>query len=282
MTAYNRIIVIGATGYIGRPLLKRAGPAGIGTSSTGGSGLLQLDLVNLSLFSFEQLQRDDVVLMLAAISSPDVCVRQRSLAYSINVSGTIAFIEAAIARGAKVIFFSSDAVYGEQLSPFDESKRTSPVGEYARMKLFVEKRFSEEINFRSVRLSYVFSRWDPFTRYLFDCAEKGLTAEVFPSFARSVVSLDDVISGALSLANDWHKLSERVINFGGPEVLSRAEYAEVLRSTVLPDLRFIEKEPDESFFSSRPRKIAMLSPLMNKVLGRSPASLGAASSAFPR
>lgn len=276
----DRILVVGATGYIGQPLLMRAGSSAIGTSSKGGAGLLQLKLERPCAFEFRHIAKDDVVFLLAAISSPDVCAQERDWAQSINVTGTIAFIEELIAREARVVFFSTDAVYGEQPSPFNENQPPSPVGDYAEMKLEVETRFAHEPSVRSVRLSYVFSRYDSFTRYLFDCAQKGVTAEVFPSLSRSVVSRNDVIEAALALAENWFGPPPGVINFGGPDVLSRAEFAAILRSTVLPNLRLIEKEPDENFFASRPRKIAMQSPIMEMLLQRPSISLKAAAASF--
>jgi dTDP-4-dehydrorhamnose reductase len=278
----TRIMVVGASGYIGRPLLQQAGPSARGTSSSGDGGLLRLDLEQPSAFDYAQIDEGEVILLLAAISSPDVCTRQRGWVHSINVEGTNAFIEGALARGAKVVFFSTDAVYGQQTSAFDETLEPSPVGAYADMKFAVEQRFRGEADFRAVRLSYVFSRWDSFTRYLFGCAANGVVAEVFPSFARSVVSRDDVISAALFIARNWDDVSERVINFGGPDILSRAEFAGVLRAGILPDLQIVEKEPDENFFLNRPRKIAMQSPIMDRLLGRPRVSLEAAASSFER
>jgi nucleoside-diphosphate-sugar epimerase len=278
----SRITVVGASGYIGAPLLQQAGPSAKGTSSSGDGGLLSLDLERPSTFDYTQIDAGEVVLLLAAISSPDACTRQRDWVHSINVKGTSAFIEGALARGARVVFFSTDAVYGEQTSPFDETMEPSPVGAYAEMKFAVEQRFLGEASFRTVRLSYVFSRWDSFTRYLFGCAEDGVAAEVFPSFARSVVSRDDVISAALSIARNWDDVSEQTINFGGPDILSRAEFAGILRANILPDLQIVEKDPDEAFFLSRPRKIAMQSPIMDRLLGRPRLSLEAAASSFAR
>lgn len=242
--------------------------------------MLRLDLERPSTFDFAQFDAGEVILLLAAISSPDACTHKREWVHSINVDGTSAFIEGALARGARVVFFSSDAVYGEQASSFDETLEPSPVGAYAEMKLAVEQRFSSETNFRTIRLSYVFSRWDSFTRYLFGCAEKGVAAEVFPSFARSVVSRDDVIAAALCLARSWDSVGERVINVGGPDVLSRAEFARILRAGILPHLQIVERDPDESFFLSRPRVIAMQSPIMDRLLGRPRLSLQTAASSF--
>ena len=100
---------------------------------------------------------------MASISAPDICAREHERAWSVNVTGTSEFISRTIERGGRVIFFSSDTVYGECEDPFDESALCKPAGEYAEMKHKVERRFIENPSFKSIRLSYVFSREDKFT-----------------------------------------------------------------------------------------------------------------------
>jgi nucleoside-diphosphate-sugar epimerase len=172
-----------------------------------------------------------------------------------------------------VIFFSSDTVYGEREASFDENATCSPSGEYAEMKGEVEQRFSDNALFKVVRLSYVFSREDKFSRYLAGCAEQDVEAELFHPFFRAIVHRDDVVDGALALAARWEDVPENVINFGGPQVLSRIDFAECLRDAHLHDLRFKVKEPGADFFKNRPRVIAMMSPVFSILLGRLPRSL---------
>ena len=97
------------------------------------------------------------------------------------------------------------------------------------MKCEVEQRFSGNASFKAIRLSYVFSREDKFSRYLTGCAERNEEADLFHPFFRAIVHRDDVVDGALALAAHWDDFPEQVINFGGPQVLSRIEFAECLR-----------------------------------------------------
>lgn len=266
-------LVVGATGYIGRRLLDRAGPLARGTTSKPGAGLLHLNLDEPGAFDYGRLDAGDTVFITAALSSPDVCERERDRAWNVNVTGTAAFIEKAIHRGARIIFFSSDTVYGEQNSPFTEKATSIPAGAYAEMKGSVETLFVTEDNFKSLRLSYVFSREDKFTQYLIDCSSRNIIADVFHPFLRAVVHRDDVISGAISLAERWAEIPDRVINFGGPQIVSRVDYAQALHNVCLPALRFTVTEPDAAFFHNRPRNIAMLSPIFTNLLGRPARSL---------
>lgn len=270
-----RLFVIGATGYIGRDLFARAKKSGeaFGTSSSDRGGLLSLRLDESNSFDYDQICCGDVILLTAAISAPDTCAREREQAWAVNVDGTSHFIQRAIDRGARVIFFSSDAVYGEREKEFAETMECNPAGDYAGMKFEVERRFLSSLSFKAVRLSYVFSREDKFSNYLSKCIEQNKEADLFHPFFRAIVHRDDVIEGVLALATKWDDVSEKIINFGGPQILSRIDFAECLRESHFYNLRFKVTEPDASFFANRPRIIAMKSPIFQKILGRLPRTL---------
>ena len=265
------ILVVGATGYIGSELCSRAmsDVQVIGTSSSGESDLLYLDLSSPEQFDFTVLSKGDAVLFTAAISSPDICSNEHDRAWSVNVIGTYCFIEKAIERGARVIFFSSDTVYGECSETVDETSNRNPAGEYAEMKAEVEGRFLGNALFKAIRLSYVFSREDRFTKYLSGCSQRGEAADLFHPFYRAIVHREDVVDGVLALARRWDEFPQGVINFGGPEVLSRIDFAEFLGRHALPNLRFRVTEPEDEFFKSRPRVISMQSQILPALLGRS-------------
>lgn len=265
-----RLLIVGSSGYIGSPLLECAKVVcdAYGTSSRYVSGLISLRLERPEDFDYSLIQPADVVLLSAAISAPDICAREHSRAWAVNVTGTSEFITQVISRNARVVFFSSDTVYGEHGDAFDETAKCNPAGEYAEMKAEVEKRFFGNQLFKSIRLSYVFSREDKFTKYLSGCAERGEEAELFHPFYRAIVHRNDVVEGALALAQRWDEFPQQVINFGGPEVLSRIDFAEYLQDIALPSFRFRVTEPGDEFFKNRPRVIAMSSAILPKLLGR--------------
>lgn len=270
-----KIIVLGASGYIGRLLVSEASKitSVLGTTSQAVDNLLRLRLDSLDEFDYQAVQNSDVVLLTAAISAPDICSREFERAWAINVTGTSSFISEAISRGARIIFFSSDTVYGERADKFDETTACNPSGDYAVMKHEVEKTFLGNPAFKTIRLSYVFSKEDKFTKYLIGCAERGEEAEIFHPFYRAVVHRDDVVQGAIALAQRWDEFPQAVINFGGPDVIARTEFAQTLKDSVLPALRFRQIEPAPEFFANRPRVIQMKSSLLAALLERPARSL---------
>jgi dTDP-4-dehydrorhamnose reductase len=266
----GRYFVIGGRGYVGAALYSSIpdGVSGFATASSESESFLRLRLEVRQDFANLPISFGDVAFLTAAISAPDICAREHSRAWAVNVTGTSEFVTQVISRGGRVVFFSSDTVYGERGDAFDETAKSNPAGEYAEMKAEVEKHFLGNPLFKSIRLSYVFSREDKFTKYLSGCAERGEKADLFHPFYRAIVHRNDVVEGALALAQRWDEFPQQVINFGGPEVLSRIDFAECLQRNALLSLRFRVTEPGDEFFKNRPRVIAMSSAILPKLLGR--------------
>ena len=271
----STLFIVGARGYIGSALFASVNKAGsaIGTSSSGENDLLPFRLDVPEEFDYRKIRPGDVVMLTAAISAPDICSRDHDRAWAVNVTGTSTFIQSVIDRGARVIFFSSDTVYGEREVEFDETAKCNPLGEYAEMKHEVEQKFSNNALFKTIRLSYVFSREDKLSHYLARCTERNEEAHLFHPFFRAIVHRDDVVEGLLALAEQWDYVPEQAINFGGPQVLSRVDFAECLRLACYHELRVKVTEPDVDFFKNRPRVIAMTSPVFARLLGRQPHTL---------
>ena len=273
----GKILIVGATGYIGSKLYKASKNKFItqGTSTKTCNGeYIYLNLEEPENFPYKNVIADgDIVVITAAISAPDVCAKDYENAWAVNVMGTTSFIQKIISRGARVIFLSSDAVYGEQDHDFDECIAPNPAGEYAHMKCEVERTFLSHPLFKSIRLSYVFSREDKFTKYLIGCTERNEEAEVFHPFCRAVIHREDVVDGVIGLIEKWHKATQCHINFGGPITVSRVEFKEIFNKNFTGVLKSRVIEPPPSFFLNRPRIIAMQSPVLKALLGRSPRSL---------
>ncbi len=273
-----KIIIVGASGYLGRKIFAKATELGkaIGTSTTGSFSLVQLDLSEADRFDYTILESGDLVLLAAAISSPDICAKEHQRAWLANVAGTSIFIDRALAAGARVAFFSSDTVYGEKDKTFGEEESCSPLGEYAIMKHEIEQRYLGIEGFKTLRLSYIFSAEDKFTKYLLQCARSVVTAEIFAPFDRAVIYRDDVVEASLNLAKQWNQINSQVINFAGPSVVSRVDFAKtIIQAAGLSlDLKIIEPEPE--FFAKRPHIINMTSTHLPSLLNRKPLSLAEA------
>lgn len=266
----SKYFIIGGHGYVGGALSLaiQDDARRMVTASSVYEGFLRLRLEVPEDYANLPISVGDIVFLTAAISAPDICAREHDRAWTVNVSGTSAFIENVIGRGGRIIFFSSDTVYGEREDDFNESAACNPAGEYAVMKHEVEQRFAGNSSFKAIRLSYVFSRDDKFTKYLVGSAQRAEEAELFHPFYRAIIHRGDVVDGALALARRWDEFPQQVINFGGPDVVSRIDFAECLKHTALPNLQYRVTEPGDEFFKNRPRVISMSSGILPNLLDR--------------
>jgi dTDP-4-dehydrorhamnose reductase len=267
----RQVFVIGKEGFLaGKILSVELGPdfRVVPTSRNPFPGEVPLNLKQPDRFPYQLMKAGDVVLLLAGISSPDLCHTDQVSAYRVNVTGTCRFTDRCVDRGAKIVFFSSDTVYGESSELLDEDTIPIPVGEYAMMKHEVEKRFQAVKGFVSLRLSYVFSSDDRFTRYLRECASSGKEAVIYHPYYRKIVFLDDVLALVRLLVWDFETAGKGIVNVGGPDLLSRMDLAEILRKNLFPSLKYQLLEPGEEFFLSRPKVVNMESQYLVALLGR--------------
>ena len=216
------------------------------------------------------LREGDTIIFTAAISEPAIVSAQFEKATRVNVESTGEFIQGAIDLGCKVLFLSSDTVYGDVETGFDESHPINPKGAYAEMKSIVEKRFEGNPNFKSFRCSLNFYKDDRFTQYLKQCASVNEEADIFDPLTRAIVHRDDTVDAILAVANDWNLAEGQYTNCGGPQVLSRAQIAETMKRVALPNLQFKVSRPPSKFYTDRPAFIEMKSPNLKRILGRSP------------
>lgn len=258
------VAVVGSTGYIAKHILKRL------CSETLVDSVLMidksdesdafLDLTEPYLFDYDSLNNIDIVIFTAAISSPDKCAVDYDFSWKINVVGTSFFIREAIKRKCKVLFFSSDAVFGESRGMiFDEESITSPVTAYGKMKKAIEDEFRFEDGFRAIRLSYVMSKEDRFMKYCIQCIKNNECAEIFHPFYRNVIAVEDVVDVVMFFVFRWSDSRFVFLNVTGKELISRIRMADELNRVTNNRLNYKVVIPEDAFFKNRSRITQMKS-----------------------
>ncbi len=251
-----RIAIIGGSGYIGRALYNKlqeepAVERLIRIGPEPGEDLL-LDLSRPEQFDYSVFDGIDQVIFTAAISSPDKCASDFELAWSVNVTGTTRVIDEALVRKCRVLFLSSDAVFGDIPGEvYTEVSPTRANTPYGKMKKAVEDRFKSESGFKAIRLSYVVSAKDRFVTYCLKCMEKRQTAEVYHPFYRNCITLGCVLKTILWLITNWEKYTPWVLNMAGPELVSRVRIADEINRLYHGKLQYEACRPDDSFFQNR-------------------------------
>lgn len=268
-TIKERVYILGWTGYIGSALCQELEAQGKSVVKVGrGIGsdcIFDLETCDLSVLS--EVEEGDKFVLLAAISSPEECANNYEYAYAINVSSTAKLIDYLLNKNVKVLFSSSDVVYGRTEMPVDENSGINPQFAYAEMKAEIEKRFLQNNNFFVMRLSYVWSLHDKFTKFLLESSSVGKNVEIFEPFIRSVVFLKDVVDFIGLFVIRGNQLPH-LVNLAGSEFVSRVDLAKEI-SCIIP-LSYTVVQPDKGFFKYRPDQILMTSAYLSSVLKRKP------------
>ncbi len=264
-----KIAVVGSAGYIAGFLIERLKNENrfnsiLKIDQTNDADAF-LDLLNADNFDYSILEEIDFVIFTAAVSSPDKCASEYKLCKSINVDGTSLFIRKAIEKNCKVLFLSSDAVFGDIPGYiYDENSETNPNTAYGKMKKSVEDEFKNDNNFKAVRLSYVVSAKDRFTAYCLNCIKENKTADVFHPFYRNCVTVSDVVNAVLWLTQQWDEYEPFVLNIAGKELVSRVRIADELNRIFDGKLKYKISIPNDSFFNNRPKITQMKSLYLKK------------------
>lgn len=261
-----KVALVGSNGYIARHIMN-ALDNNIEILKIDKQEEVALDLIEADKFDYKMLDDVDYVVFTAAISGPDMCAEQYELCWNINVVGTERFIAEAIDRGCRIIFFSSDAVYGDiEGKVYDEYSIRNPNTPYGIMKKHVEDTFGHNLAFKAIRLTYVVSANDKFVSYCLGCAERGEQAEVFHPFYRNCTVVSDVIRTVKWLLYNWEQCEESYINVCGDELVSRLQIVDELNDILDNKIKYTIQKPPEHFFDNRPM-ITRVKSVVNKKYG---------------
>ncbi len=213
-----------------------------------------LDLVHPEAFDYSALDSLDYIIFTAAVSGPDACADKFDDCWAINVTGTKHFIEEAIERQCRVLFFSSDAVFGDMPGAvYTESSETKAQTPYGKMKKAVEDAFKHSPYFKAIRLSYVASSQDRFITYCKSCIQKGECAEIFHPFYRNCIVVSDVVQVVEWMGLHWTEYRPSFLNVAGRELVSRIRMADELNRIFQDRLQYKIVQPEENFYKNRPR-----------------------------
>lgn len=264
-----KIAIVGSSGYIAGFLLKRLKNEKMVESvleiDQTQETACQMNLLKAEEFDYSVLNDIDYVIFTAAVSGPDQCASDFELCWNINVVGTGYFIEQAIERNCRVLFFSSDAVFGDVPGYiYDENSETCAVTPYGRMKKTIEDEFKGNSGFKAIRLSYVASIKDRFVSYCLNCIKEGKEAEVFHPFYRNCISITDVVDVVDWLIHHWDEYNPDVLNVAGKELVSRVRIADELNRNLGGTLHYSISMPNEEFYKNRPEITQMRSLYLQK------------------
>jgi dTDP-4-dehydrorhamnose reductase len=145
MNTKIRVAVTGASGLLGRPLMKsltsdpRFEAHGAAFSRAAG-GLDRVDLTSTAAVEgWLDRVRPDVVVHLTAERRPDVYAADPDSADRLNIGATEALAKICAAREVNLLFLSTDYVFDGTSPPYSEEDKPNPLNDYGRSKLAGER-----------------------------------------------------------------------------------------------------------------------------------------------
>ncbi|MDG6985340.1 MAG: GDP-mannose 4,6-dehydratase [Nitrososphaerota archaeon] len=263
-----KVLITGASGMVGRNLVRYFGEKGVGTIPTDLSGwdvsgnLLDKDFVFNTLASKDF----DAIIHLAAITEIKKTIEDPRLCFEVNCFGTLNMLELAKRKGvSRIIVASSANVFGApKTNPITEDSPFDPRVPYDYSKVICENMAmafhrSNGLPISITRSWLLFGEYDQPTRatirFIRACLKNepltlynGGRDTTSPSHAANYAKL------ALSILTDGKAIGQ-AFNFGGERPVTIRELAETVKRLtgssselkLLPPRSELEKDPQISY-----------------------------------
>lgn len=243
--ARERWLITGASGQLGSHCLHQLAACGeecetLALTGAHAVGIAGVQVARADLADADSLQRrvadfaPSYILHTAAMSAVGECYARPEQAERINTDATAVLADAAGECGARLVFTSTDMVFGGDAAPYRESDPPRPLSCYARTKLAAERKLADRQDVVIARLPLMYGfplngRETTFVRQMTDL-RRGTTLRLFADEFRTPVWLADAARALIGLARSGFS---GLIHVAGPQRLSRydlvARCAELLR-----------------------------------------------------
>lgn len=249
----HKVLVVGTQGILGSNLVSKSSHDVEFLSQESGN------------WSLDHLQPDvRTVVYLRAMSSPTYVHQFPIESRQFNVDKSKEFIQGCLDLDKRIIFSSSDVVYGDTADKIaTESSPIMPFGVYGKQKAEIESSFADSPNFITLRLSLIVGEGSKLRKILKNESGPLIQDPVIrnPINVRHVVDLIE----ALILRGTWgQKL--RILNVGGSAQMSIYELAklESQKFNLHPPIKIMRDTLD---VAARPQTVGIYSKLAEDFLG---------------
>jgi dTDP-4-dehydrorhamnose reductase len=136
-----RILIFGATGMLGKALMRQWKRGTAEEDEVTGLGSPQADIrISAQVESAIQQSKPDWIVLAAAYTDVDGCELNPTLASAVNTLGALNVARVAADAGARLLFVSTDYVFdGNKSTPYEPGDSRSPINAYGRSKADAEQ-----------------------------------------------------------------------------------------------------------------------------------------------
>lgn len=226
----TRWLVTGASGFLGANVPARLPVGDVAIAATrdgrrlpGFHEAVRLDLLDdAALRAAIESARPDVVLHAAALSSHAACEADPGLAHRVNAEATALVAAASHGAGARLVYVSTDAVFGGDNAPYAEDDAPMPFSAYGRSKLAGE--LAADVTPGALIARVNFYGWSPtgsrsILEFFASALRSGTTAPGFTDYVVSSAYVADTIDAMVTCV-----VGERsgLVHIAAPEGASKA------------------------------------------------------------
>ena len=209
-----RVLVIGASGFIGRYLARRLTGTGghevLGTfrsrpPAREGGSWHRVELTNLAeLERVFRVSQPNVVVHLAAVADVGAAERQPGWARAVNVAATGTIARLCRAQGARLVFVSTEYVFDGQRGFYRENETPNPTTHYGRTKREAEQQAAELASQWSILRTIIVYGWPlqehrNFVPWLIGHLRSGQPYQAPTHVLRTPVYVEDLVDGIARL-----------------------------------------------------------------------------------
>ena len=220
----KKILILGASGFIGRALSERLGNEQCMCTYNSGKKLVNGIHFNILADSIANIDTSAVshAVVLFGVTNPDHCANNRELSDAVNIRGVKRVLDELGERQIPFIFASSEVVFDGLKGDYVEGDLPNPILSYGIQKRMVEEYIAEKwLLATSIRIAKVYGT-RPGDKSLLDGwfqqALLGGEIRCAADFISSAVHIDDVVTSILAICSNGLYGTYHV---GGPRGISR-------------------------------------------------------------
>jgi len=250
----KKILVLGANGYIGSKFVNKIIDdfnviACIHSSSDKLMNLSNRCLIEQISVENENIKKiitdhqPDIVIHLAALSGLNLCEKNPTKAFKINVIGTHNVIQSCIHIGAKLIFISSREVYGIKEESY-ETDELLPRNIYGLTKFLGEimiknAKKTNNLNYVILRLTNVYGPegYTGVNKIILNAVQESKVKIYGGNQQINLIYIDDVVS-ALKLVCEKNIWCNEIFNIGSNDTILIKEFSSKIESVLQKKIEF--------------------------------------------
>ncbi|MHA1143824.1 MAG: dTDP-4-dehydrorhamnose reductase [Candidatus Helarchaeota archaeon] len=258
----KRILIIGANGLLGYNLYQKLKDkfeiyTCSRTKRVEMENFFLLDIIDSENVRKKVIEIDpDVIVLTAAMTRVDLCEKEKSKAWDVNVVGTQNVAEACRSINSKLIYISTDYVFDGTKGKYVENDTTNPISHYGLTKLEGEKRVGDLSINCIVRTSVIYGWNEVFQRqnfvtWMLNQLKSGKKSTIITKWYNTPTLVDNLSEGIIRIIT---KEKTGLFHIAGANCINRYEFALEIARTFEEDISLITPVDKLTLLARRPEK----------------------------